>query len=422
MSGRARWRWGSAGLRKTALGFLIFGAVALLHARTDENTLIINTLSQNNRNPVIAVSPTDARVFAVWDGEVGRARRIVFRERVMGEWLPELLLNPDSGTICRSPALTVDPDGTPYVAWIESSPLEERICVTFRFGDAPWAPPLTIASLPAASDQTPLFESLSLASARSFPPSLWLAWQANSGGKYTIQSAKVDFGKGGVVTCWDVSAELTPASYNLSPQVALLDDQPYVFWYTTDAADFVPIAARYDAAREHWQLAVDFPLLSQIPGNRLPRLLFDNSGPRAALWFEQLPLGDRVACAVLEGPARSPTSVVRQVAFGSSFPTQRASYATGCVADPQAIALAWCATDMTSGTIVSAGFYRLDNGSREELALSTHDLPNDSALSSPAIDMRSATLYSVWVSDVDAGGTGQVFFRTVNLFTPSRQR
>src|SRR6187402_3308813 len=73
-------------------------------APTLEPTVVLSGRSTDNRHPVIVSSTDGEHVFAAWDGVVGESRcqvsggqsngtpagrRILVRESVAGEWLPE---------------------------------------------------------------------------------------------------------------------------------------------------------------------------------------------------------------------------------------------------------------------------------------------------------------------------------------------
>src|SRR5262245_12037580 len=109
----------------TALAALMLPWAPVCAALSLEPTVVLSGRSTDKRHPVIVASSDGAHAFAAWDGVVGephvqisgsdsgeaQGRRILVRESVAGEWLPEVIADELPGSANSSPSLAVDAGG-----------------------------------------------------------------------------------------------------------------------------------------------------------------------------------------------------------------------------------------------------------------------------------------------------------------------
>jgi hypothetical protein len=382
---------------------LIVGITAAARSDPQEPAAIaIDSISSANMNCRIAATKDGSRVYAVWDGFVAGRRRIVLRENIHGEWLSEILLDHDTPGQNHSPVLTVDDSGTPYVAWIsESSTGGPSLLVTARAGDT-WLPPSEIAVGEAGTT----CDNLSVAATPGFPPTLWLTWQTIADGTYKICAARVEASRAGEARQWEVSSALSGASYNLAPQLAIIEGVPAIYWQTALDADFVPVAARFHAASESWTLTANVPLADMVPDNRFPSCTFGPGPTAGVVWIDQAAGLAAVRARVLTFDGKTPVASRVFTVFDCAsieLPTVSATWLR-----PTAMLVACSYFDVASGPLLRASVVTPTNALDKSVTVLLP--PECWPLRSLSIAAWNDYAAAVMASDVENGGDGHIYF------------
>ena len=398
-----------------ALVFFFFFAHALFSSPLFGQGMPLDSISENNHNPAIVASQDGVRVFAVWDGWVKGEKRIIFRESVAGEWLPDIPLDEDTVRENFAPTIALDGEDNPYVAWITKTPHGDSIYLTFRIGEV-WATPREIF---VSHDELLTCESVSLAVAHTYPPQAWLTWQAVRSGHYSIFAATFLL-NGGECQTWEVSSLLPSMSYQVFPQLLLQRFTPYIVWYVaTEGSEFVPLCAKYDSNQNNWTLVSDNSLLAALPGNRLPQIVWRDSTPAeaeltplvGAYWCDQTPSGNQVfAVLPTTFDSDSTLSVIRSDnPDGSQSQTRNVS----AVIPPDTVGqmiLTWSALSPTGGAhIWCASLQEKDTCDGIQPRVISKDGP-PTFYTSPAVCATPTDIHIVYLSDAEHGGNGHVYY------------
>lgn len=373
----------------------------------------LDSLAVANSAPSLTTSDDGQHAVAVWSGFVGGKRRIVLREQYFGEWLPaEILVDEDSAFENDSPQVGLDCFGNVYVAWIARTPSGDVIMIRVRrMGQ--WSLPLSVA---IPTDQPTSYDDLSMALSSTFPPRLWLAWQANVGPTYTIYAATVA-GTDGSFQVWEVAKPLAGAAYNISPQLLLppREEMPTIVWYSTQESEFIPVMAQFSPPHSRWDLQVVESLAQGVVGGHLPRLVMTQDG-FWTFWIEPSAVGDLAKLRFFRMASDSAFTSASEVTLSSTQKGERSGALSGAHArDANALLLAWIvdhsAVDKREHPATLRIAAALPNAPAQPVVFDNLALPIPCTASSvvvkPAGHNKAAILIA---SDTEYGGDGHVYY------------
>ncbi|MDK2972628.1 MAG: hypothetical protein PWP23_2383 [Candidatus Sumerlaeota bacterium] len=323
------------------------------------------------QDPVIDAVGDDAIV--AWKSLYEGRSRIFAVRRINRDWTFPYPVDSSLDGDCLDPVVRFAPGGDPGIAWVrregETSFLE-------------FAPP---AGFPATIAKSALrMESPSLDFDAAGTPVL--AWTESEAGRYLVMTARRD-AEGKWVR---ERASTSPDAYDVFPQV-FGTPVPSVCWYTLGEQDFSLTGV--ELAPGGW---VPFapPTSELVPANRFP-LLYGTGTTPGALWVEPLSDGEIVVAWDPRFPASEPLLPMP----GATGARQLEPDASG---GPGAPSFAWREEDSTGSDILVLH--------RETLAR-LEGFPHPSQ---PRIAPNdSGGLHLIVVSDRTDGGTGQVYWTTL---------
>lgn len=364
------------------------------HADRFDDPIVLSGVSSENRHPAIAASPDGQRLFAVWDGIIDGARRIVLRECLMGEWLPEVIVDSEPSAENQSPSVAVDALGNPFVTWLARAGNRPEVFVALRAGGV-WA------NHGAISVDSNSGDSCEAAGIRIAPDGMpWVVWQAGSANRYGIRCATLNAETGEFVTF-----DLTPdaRNYNLYPEIFFLSE-PWVVWYAAENAEFSIVGERFNPSTRSW---AQLPIrdLEKMPANRLPFLIRTDSGALAALWYDEHDFSDRVFLGVQDPDSKGAGSTVDHRPEASNH------LVSGGFSSGELVAT-WCADDPLSNSQVF-----LTHG--KTVPLPVESLVSDGSprgyYTAPRLCALPGGTAVIWHSDTVDGGDGRIIVRRVQF-------
>ncbi len=378
----------------------------------DERLSVLSTISEANSHPSLctfARGGNNEHVLVVWDGLVRGQRRILYKERVAGAWLPEAILDDDRPGENLSPVIAADSSAVPYVAWISRSHvLGDRIFLTSRAGEA-WSLPMVVAVAPSDA----FIRELHIAISDDIPATVWIAWQTTGDGGDRIWAARLR-NRGGL-NQWELSPPLSPSrSPNLGLQLSLKGSAPTLLWYAPFESEFIPILAKFFPESDAWELTPNIPYFAQLPSTPTMPLYFLQAGRVVGhISFEQTQQGD----TLVRGqwlPNFLDTPSPRRLSL--SFPPLYQPQVGWAARSQESLTLALAGLAETSGPIVLAQQVagpktvgRAPLGSvRGEVSLPAAAWPITSLAVAPV--HGESRLYLAFASDFDQGADGNVYF------------
>jgi hypothetical protein len=354
---------------------------------------VLSVRSRDNRSVALAAGLAGSRLFAVWDGVVEGHRRIVMRERVEGEWLPEVILDGDPAAQPNSASVATDSFGNPWVAWRARIEGRFQPVVATRIGGQ-WIHWLPTEECPLEKGQA---DEISIAVTEA--GLTYIAWQEAIGAGYRVRAAYLDDESG----LWQVS-ELSASSegYGLYPTIVMTSATPSVVWYRANAADFALVErAIGPTAGEH--LPQPVPGLQAMPANRFPTILRDSAGRLAGLWYDEVDLADRIFLGVQGAPDFGAGEVVDQ------RPDADNREVAGTAA-PGRLVIAWVAETSKHGTEVMVA-----HGVNPPLTQITVSEGEKDWFARPTAAPLQAGAAVAWESSAEFGGSGDIFFREIRF-------
>jgi len=414
-------RWAST-LIVVLFGTTLLTVEAVLRAHEEEVRFIpVDTVAVANTQPTLASSDDGNHVVVAWAGYVAGKRRIVFRERIFGEWLAEQLLDEDAGCDNFAPQIAIDRFGCVYVAWISRLPDSDIINIVSRRAEQ-WSTPQRL-SVPNSTKMR--FEDLTLALREppvSTSPEIWLCWQGSAGNTFSIWAARLRGGSAGP-ELWDVAAPLSKATYNLAPQMLPFADQMAIVWLTTIDSEFLPVVASFAPESGRWEIQGHSPLATLLPTERFPQLLAGPQDKTLATWSEPSEVGDKVEAALYPTPwgdseETSPTQPIpiyaSNLSPGYILTTQAATY----VPQSQTLVVGLggkAAAPTTHSSLIQVAVARVQETAQapNTFSLAATSCPTSLALAVPTKAGNKITI--VYASDQDYGGDGHVYIGDLSL-------
>lgn len=356
------------------------------------NRVILTARSALNRRPALGASADGRRVCVVWDGVLEGNRRIFFKERLDGQWLPEVIIDTEPTADNNSPVVAIDSAGDPYVVWLAKVGERHRVFCAFRT-----AGQFVNAGCISREDPEENCEAATVKVDEHGRP--WIAWQAGSGSAYTIRCAtQADDGDFRV---WSLCA--AGQNYNLYPEV-FFSPEPIVVWYAAESSNFVLSGRRFDATQQVWQ-PYTVEDLDAMPANRLPHLIKSASGSLAGMWYDEVDFADRVFLGVQAKETKGAGGVV------DHLPQATNQCVSGGVSGGE-LALTWCSDSPSSGSQVY-----LAHGST--LPFSAEQLVSNGEKSgyygAPRLAGTPSGACIVWEADAEQGGTGSIYCADVQF-------
>ena len=356
---------------------------------------VLSVRSRDNRSVALAAGRAGESLFAVWDGMVEGQRRIIFRERLGGEWLPEILLDPEPAAQPNSASVATDANGNPWVAWRGRVEGRFQPVVATRIGSRwiRWLP--TEGTLWARGDA----EEVTIATTDSGLPCV--AWQEAIGAGYRIRAAWLETETGQ----WIVS-ELSGATegFGLYPAIVLTSATASVVWYRAEGADFTLVERPIGPGAADIPWATPVPGFDALPANRFPTILRDSTGRLAGLWYDEIGNADRVLLG-LQGPPEYGRGLVMD-----RRPDAENREVAGAALRERRLIVAWVAESPDSGTEIMAATgveaplmqIRVSDGEKDWFARPT------------AAPLEGGAAVA-WESSAEFGGSGDILFREIRL-------
>jgi hypothetical protein len=346
----------------------------------------ISSRGTESQRPAIAASSDGRRVAIAWDTVIDGARRVVVRENIVGEWLPEIIVDAEPTGDNHAASVAVDDAGNLHVAWLAR--VDESFHVQYANRVA-----TSWLRFPAISGGRALdCEAVTVRLDPQGRP--WIAWQTGAGSEYHVQVARLDDATGEFIV-GTVSSE---TSLNLYPEIFFVPE-PVVAWYGARDSQFSLMAVR--GAAGEW-IPYSFEHFSELPVNRLPYLFRTADGQFLATWYDEVDFADRVFLGMQDPVTLGAGTIIDHA------PEAINHFVSGVASGRELIAV-WCSETEIEGSQVF-----LSRGTSppfaEDLLMSDgaklyYALPRAAALPGGAV--------AVWQSSASEGGNGQIYVRMV---------
>ena len=262
-----------------------FSGSVMLHAQSDlldiSSPITLNTFSTDNSNVKIGIS-TEDNVFVIWQGVIEGKSHILLREKIGNSWTEPIVIDDDDTGDDYDPCLYNDSAGNPHIVWVSRNAQNQEIHYAHRLrGEWIYEPPIR-----TSSDMNLEFPALIV----NPDGSPCIAWQEGKGINYSIWCALET--ERGEMVIYPIS-DPAHQSYNIYPQIFPAPISPILTWYQAMDEGFSLRSSVFVKDVKRWvEYPLDgMELLAQ---NRLPILYKNEKGAFSALWYDTIDGADHI--------------------------------------------------------------------------------------------------------------------------------
>ncbi len=367
---------------------ILLGAAGA-RAQTVDPPIALDWAGAEASEPCVAAA-VDGKIGCAWISTRAGQRHVLFRERIGGQWTEGVEFGGLPNQFPSNPTLLYDEDANPHLIWRDGPEFQGQIVYAYRHSGI-WIEYGPISGETGADVANPSV---------AFGPvgRLYVAWEQGAGSFSDIAVAILE-------PDGRVSRALMSQSgnerFNVYPAV-LGGRRPVVYWYAEGDFGLGLEAREFDPVSSHRDPPKALPDLSPLPANRLPYLFGLDSDRVMGVWHDSVNGVERIFLGQSAESFQVGADIVdnnEQGANGQPFGAMSLS------GDP---VVCWIG-DTPPGTCV---FVRKRVAGDWTPAASL-SLPEPPYPWHPRLAADNDSAHVVWTSEVEHGGTGNIFYSRV---------